>query len=73
VHNEHLPKWRSRDWLTTLQVYFSANMQRQAISDAMTKGLYEKTRDAQEGVLLRWAANAALDPSAQRGAALDAD
>ena len=37
----------------TMQVYFSANMQRQAISDAMTKGLYEKTRDAQEGVLLR--------------------
>lgn len=36
-------------------MYFSANMQRQAISDAMTKGLYEKTRDAQEGVLLRWA------------------
>mmetsp|Transcript_19840 Transcript_19840/g.59942 ORF Transcript_19840/g.59942 Transcript_19840/m.59942 type:complete len:665 (-) Transcript_19840:1314-3308(-) len=35
------------------QVYFSANMQRQAISDAMTKGLYEKTRDSQEGVLFR--------------------
>lgn len=37
-----------------LQVYFSANMQRQAISDAMTKGLYEKTRDSQESVLFRY-------------------
>ena len=43
-------KWRWR-----LQVYFSANMQRQAISDAITKGLYQKTRDSQEGVLFRWA------------------
>lgn len=35
------------------QVYFSANMQRQTMSDAMTKALYEKTRDSQEGVLHR--------------------
>ena len=31
-----------------LQVYYSASLQKQRIQDAMTQGLYEKTRDSQE-------------------------
>ena len=30
------------------QVYYSASLQKQRIQDAMTQGLYEKTRDSQE-------------------------
>jgi len=29
-------------------VYYSASLQKQRIQDAMTQGLYEKTRDSQE-------------------------
>jgi hypothetical protein len=31
-----------------VQVYYSASLQKQRIQDAMTQGLYEKTRDSQE-------------------------
>ena len=53
--------------LPARQVYFSANMQRQAMSDAMTKGLYEKTRDSQEGVLFRCACAVVLESQSFSG------